>query len=1180
MSVQAQRSEQGMFSAGARLVEAAPDALVVEWHLFPFLIDQVVQDGTPYSRIVVPDMDTILEPGHPQLPVENVYLGLPPTEVEIEVLDDGGGPETIFLPWPILPAPQGTLPPPDDPLARPEELLYHYWPDPGIYQAAWFYPGTLARIEGSGWMRSQHIALLRIFPFQYAPGRGIVQVYRYLRLRLHFAGPAPLNGPTVAETAPFEALFRHQLLNAEQARLWRSQAGPVSMLLSVPASTGQQPAVKIWVDHDALYRLDFEVLRNLGVPIDEIDLHTLRLERDGQEVALWVPDEDPHPGAPTGALFFYGQGARSKFTQANVYWLTWEKGIGRRMAERPGMPDPSFPLAESFAATVHQEVNAAYLSSLPGGDDLERWYWTYLHSASAREKTFTMPLTAPLTDTSSAVLRLSLTMGVPSWPNPYHHVLAYVNDTYVGEGQWYGYSALLLELPFSQEILHEGDNLVRLVAPGDQGSSSDLFFLDWIEITYQRALVVQDDSLHFSLASAEPCLVQLQSFTGPDILLLDIGDPLAPVRIIGGASEPLGEGYRFTFSQQGDVAPAVYLATTLSQAELPLGVEMEQPSSWHQPTNGADYLIIAPSEMITAVRPLAEEYAQAGLRTQIVDVQDVYDEFAGGRPDPRAIHDFLAYAYANWTPPAPTYVLLVGDGHYDFKGYLGNGMPNPIPPYLANVDPWILETAADNRFVRLVGDDPLADMLLGRLPVNSPSEAAAVVDKILAYRHMADLSAWQERVLFVADNADGAGNFPVLSDEIANDYLPPIYTADKVYLGVNYPYENPAVTARNAIIGAVNEGRLVVNYIGHGAIPYLAAERLLGYEHVAALSNGPALPLFLSWSCYSGLYAVPNPSSPAIGEVWTRTPANGAIAAWVPTGLGLAWAHHYMNKGVFEALFRDDLTTLGLAALAGNLRLYQAAPSMGYQLDTYVLLGDPALGLAVPLTDLGWEAVAAAPNPLPAGQVVTLTATLFNLGPSPARDVTLQADLPAGWSLEQYASDGFTMTLLSPDPPRWALADLPAGSAGTVTILFRSGLEQGNHRLGLLVESAVRDLDPGNNAVGVEVKVTESLPALIEVRMEPAVVPVGGQAVVYVTVLDAAGHPVADGTLVTVAATQGRIMPSSAQTVGGNVTVRFLAQSKGVAWVTAICGSIQGQASVQIVPSLANPGASARRGKP
>ena len=65
----------------------------------------------------------------------------------------------------------------------------------------------------------------------------------------------------------------------------------------------------------------------------------------------------------------------------------------------------------------------------------------------------------------------------------------------------------------------------------------------------------------------------------------------------------------------------------------------------------------------------------------------------------------------------PRYVLLVGDGHYDFKNVTGTPQLNLIPPYLIPIDPWIGETAADNRYVSVDGTaDFMPDMAIGRIP--------------------------------------------------------------------------------------------------------------------------------------------------------------------------------------------------------------------------------------------------------------------------------------------------------------------------------------------------------------------------------------------------------------------------------------------------------------------------------
>jgi len=131
------------------------------------------------------------------------------------------------------------------------------------------------------------------------------------------------------------------------------------------------------------------------------------------------------------------------------------------------------------------------------------------------------------------------------------------------------------------------------------------------------------------------------------------------------------------------------------------------------------------------VQPLANFRASQGLRVQVVDVQDIYDEFSGGVFNPEAIRSFIAYAYSNWVRPASSFVLLVGDGNFDFKNNYGWNDTNYIPPYLAEVDPWIGQTATDNRYVSVSGRDILPDLYIGRFPVRTQVEAQTMVEKTI-----------------------------------------------------------------------------------------------------------------------------------------------------------------------------------------------------------------------------------------------------------------------------------------------------------------------------------------------------------------------------------------------------------------------------------------------------------------
>ena len=191
-------------------------------------------------------------------------------------------------------------------------------------------------------------------------------------------------------------------------------------------------------------------------------------------------------------------------------------------------------------------------------------------------------------------------------------------------------------------------------------------------------------------------------------------------------------------------------------------------------------------------RPCATSGRLRGCARCQVDVQDVYDEFGYGITGAVAIHDFLAYAYGNWQAPAPSYVVLVGDGNYDPKNYLGYGRTATCRPTWRRLIPWIGETAADNRYVTLVGEDTLPDMMLGRLSVNSSAEASAFVDQDRGLRaepgarRLAASRCWRWPTTPTA-----RATSPSISEHLLSAYLPAPYQAQKVYYGVTHTTPAP-----------------------------------------------------------------------------------------------------------------------------------------------------------------------------------------------------------------------------------------------------------------------------------------------------------------------------------------------------------------------------------------------------
>ena len=315
----------------------------------------------------------------------------------------------------------------------------------------------------------------------------------------------------------------------------------------------------------------------------------------------------------------------------------------------------------------------------------------------------------------------------------------------------------------------------------------------------------------------------------------------------------------------------------------------------------------------------------------------------GGCSALRQLRSFLEFAYVHWVPPAPSFVLLVGDGNYDFKNIDGYNEPIFMPPYLDDVDPWIGETATDNRYVSISGDDILPDMYIGRFPARTPTEAQTMVEKTINYEQTPPVGGWNDNLTFIADNADSGGNFPLLSDNLINTFIPSSYSVDKVYFGSTHPI---ASEARAAIQTAINQGRLIVHYAGHGStMQWAGTENLLNVSDLDFLSNGDKLPFILPMTCAEGYFIWSNPNLQSLGESIVRINGKGAIASWSPTGYGLSSGHDYLDQSLMQNLFSQNQNQLGYITTQAKYDLYAKSASYTDLIETFLLFGDPALRL-------------------------------------------------------------------------------------------------------------------------------------------------------------------------------------------------------------------------------------------
>ncbi len=710
--------------------------------------------------------------------------------------------------------------------------------------------------------------------------------------------------------------------------LTASSGGPVTTMASGSAAAGDEVAVgdrvKIRVRESGLYYVaatDIGLrLGTSGAAVSELIAgNRVRLSCQGREVA-WLPGRD--------GLCFYGEPLRdSIYSIENVYWLQ-TNASGLAMAACTG-PDP-VPASASgtLTDTAHVESNQYAVTALFDSPSDDFWIWDFVTAgtAGADRKTFPFTLKGYSPVEGAASIRVRLKGATESGKHPEHHVLIKLNGTLIAEQRFDGLAECDVSVPVSNLLLSGGTNHIELAAVLDAGVPYSLLCLDSIDVSFQREARAASDRILMAAPSTDT--VAIDGFTSPDVHVLDVTDPWLPVVLASTRSDLSANGYRVSFRPAS--AGSRCLLSAPAGILAPLSVEGVTLQGLKSPANRADYVAIASASLRQGTEGLLDYRASMGMQARSVEVDRIYDEFNYGIVDPRAIQAFLGYAYRTWEK-RPRYIVLVGQGTYDYQNHAGYGQCL-VPPLMVRTESGLF---ASDMALADVNGDGLPEMSVGRLPVLTAAELAGVVDKIAAYEAG---GAWKDRVELVADNPDRGGDFGADSDALlrligAERRVDRAYLADRGLQGT-----------KSAVCAAMNEGRRVVNYIGHAGMDRLASEGIFTTADVAGLRNGANAPLVLAMTCILNRYDIPGYDS--LGESLVRSSV-GAVAVVAPIAGAFNAESRVLDRELTARLCGNAAPRVG-DALAAALRQGAAQGWTRGVMQTYVLMGDPATAAGEP----------------------------------------------------------------------------------------------------------------------------------------------------------------------------------------------------------------------------------------
>lgn len=965
-------------------------------------------DQQVYQLIDIPGLDQISEVGKPQLPVKGLLIGVPSdAEFTLNILED----ETEVI--------QGEFN--IQPVGKSEGLIEDfspgpivYLPDESVYQSASLFPESATLMGETAWIREQRVLQVSVYPFQYIPAEKSLVWHKRLRVEINFIGSesskardfdlAQMN--EVIQESPFEATFKSQLINYEDAKNWRSDKASTSIQGSAITSTNVGfdqteslgPRYKIVIDEDGIYRLTHDALDSVH-EITGTDIDELEMINQGRKVAIYIEDDNDNGIFDSGdSIVFYGQKyygdylaekysneddlwltysqqlsdgsyvdwtpemnatMMEKYTDDNVYWLTIGTDISR-MPIIDGTPQGS-TVPETYTTTVHAEQSKHWFTWNFSSEDT--WFWESIRYQITRTYTTTLsaiattPFTAKLSGEAASRVKSNLY-------NPDHHTKIWLNSqtTPVIDETWDGISRYYFSSGLPSTYLKEGENSLKFQVLFDAyyPQYTDWIYFDWFEIEYSRTFQAENDLLQFERdESGLDWTYEISNCLSSDVIVLDVTDPLTPTYVMSATIA----GNVASFEGLDHAGNANYIMAGDSAILTPKSLTYNTPptSDLFNTGNQADYIFVTHNDFLAGTQTLANYRASQGLTTRIIDIDDLIDEFNYGIYNPLAIKNFLRYTFAYWQTPAPSYVLLVGDGHWNFKKYPSEYGTQTVfmPPYLSWVDPEQGEVDATNDLATIVGTDALPDVHIARLPVTTTSELSSAIQKILAYESSGPYR-WKQHFLFVADDTpDTAGDFTGITEDLISDYFSTKFAVNRVLLddfdGIcTSSGDHDCIEATDAFTESLNtDGALVVNYIGHGWNTYWASETIFMKEDIGNLNNGDMLPILISLTCRDGYWYHPGTTSNSYGyetslaEALIRADDKGMVGTFSPTGLGDVIGHDSLQRGFYDALLIDGVRELGAATQEAKLRLASSEPNSD-QIHSFVVFGDPALKIQLP----------------------------------------------------------------------------------------------------------------------------------------------------------------------------------------------------------------------------------------
>lgn len=381
-----------------------------------------------------------------------------------------------------------------------------------------------------------------------------------------------------------------------------------------------------------------------------------------------------------------------------------------------------------------------------------------------------------------------------------------------------------------------------------------------------------------------------------------------------------------------------------------------------------EYIIITTEDLKNAsgeytFYDLIDKRIDDGLTCTIKTVEDIYQEYEGV-DEQEKIRNFIKDAYQNWDTK---WVLIGGDVEkvpirylYDIDGAEQDETKITSDVYYQCLDGdynYDGDGHWGEEFDGVNGKriDLLAEVYIGRAPVDDETDVSTFVEKTLSYEN----SDWDEDTylqnvlsagekLWTGPGGDGS-EYVERCIDYCTDYNQDTYGIPSDRFTITRLYEKLGPWEEEDVINVINNGVSIINHVGHGTS--LKAMKLYNSD-LNELTNTDKYCLFYTQACHSGQL---EKFDECFAEKWVNIPKKGGFAAIMNTGYGYGSTNNYDGadnryaREFFDALFSQSemISRIGEAnqdSKEDNIWHIDGRNMYHAYYDT-ILLGDPYVSI-------------------------------------------------------------------------------------------------------------------------------------------------------------------------------------------------------------------------------------------